>query len=54
MVKLIVQVLIIGLPSYTVAWLTGKMVYTIVTLAITSLIASSLFRVEEDADVTEE
>jgi len=41
--KLSIKILIIGIPTYTVAILTGAMVYTMPMLAITTVIATNLF-----------
>ena len=41
--KLLIKILIIGIPTYTVAILTGAMVYTMPMLAITTVIATNLF-----------
>ena len=52
------KVLIIAIPTYSVAILTNAMVYTMPMLAITTIIATNIFqedkdtenRVEEDSD----
>jgi len=41
--KLLIKILVIGIPTYTLAILTGAMVYTIPMLAITTIIATNLF-----------
>ena len=41
--KLLIKILIIGIPTYSVAILTGAMVYTMPMLAITTVIATNLF-----------
>ena len=56
--KLLAKILIIGIPTYTVALTTNAMVYTMPTLAITTLLATSLYkdsqevenRIDEDGD----
>lgn len=56
--NLIKKVLIIGIPTYTIAILTNAMVYTMPMLAITTIIATNIFqddkdienRVDEDGD----
>lgn len=53
MVSLIWKIAIIGIPTYTVAFFSQSMVWTIPTLAITSLIAHHCFRVDEDFEDTE-
>ncbi len=53
--QLMVRVLVLLLPAYTVAYLTGAMIYTMPMLAACTLIAANLFgedevenRVDED------
>ena len=41
--KVLTKVLVIGIPTYTVAILTKAMVYTMPMLAITTIIATNLF-----------
>ena len=41
--NLFIKVLIIAIPTYTVAITTGAMVYTMPMLAITTVIATNLF-----------
>ena len=41
--QLVIKVLIIALPTYTIAFLTDAMVYTMPMLAITTVIATSIF-----------
>lgn len=41
--KLIYKVLIIAIPTYSVAFFTEAMVYTMPMLAITTVVATSLF-----------
>jgi len=41
--QLVIKVLIIALPTYAIAFLTGAMVYTMPMLAITTVIATSIF-----------
>jgi len=48
--NLIMKVLIIAIPTYTIAFLTTAMVYTMPMLAITTVIATNLF---DDAKETE-
>ena len=48
--NLIMKVLIIAIPTYTIAFLTNAMVYTMPMLAITTVIATNLF---DDAKETE-
>lgn len=43
MIKLIIKVLIIALPTYSVAFYTEAMVYTMPMLAITTIIATNIF-----------
>ncbi len=59
MSKLIKKILIIAIPTYLIAFLTEAMVYTMPTLAITTLIAVNLYegssrnvenRIDEDGD----
>ena len=55
---LIKKVLVIAIPTYLVAFLTEAMVYTVPMLAITTLVATSIFedtknlesRIDEDGD----
>jgi len=57
--NLINKVLVIAIPTYAVAIYTEAMVYTVPMLAITTLIATSIFedtknlesRVDEDGDI---
>ena len=52
------KVLIVAIPTYLTAFLTEAMVYTMPTLAITTLLATSLYkdsqevenRIDEDGD----
>ena len=48
---LIIRVLIISIPTYTVAFITEKMVFTIPMLAITTIIATSVIRIEEETEI---
>ena len=48
--NLISKVLIIAIPTYSIAFLTNAMVYTMPMLAITTVIATNLF---DDAKKTE-
>ena len=48
--NLILKVLIIAVPTYSIAFLTNAMVYTMPMLAITTIIATNLFN---DAKETE-
>jgi hypothetical protein len=48
--NLISKVLIIAIPTYSIAFLTNAMVYTMPMLAITTVIATNLF---DDAKETE-
>jgi hypothetical protein len=48
--NLILKVLIIAIPTYSIAFLTNAMVYTMPMLAITTVIATNLF---DDAKETE-
>jgi len=41
--NLILKVLIIAIPTYSIAFLTNAMVYTMPMLAITTVIATNLF-----------
>ena len=41
--KLSAKILIIGIPTYTVALTTNAMVYTMPMLAITTIIATNIF-----------
>ena len=57
--KLIYKVLIIAVPTYLVAFSTEAMVYTMPMLAITTVIATSLFNdnrgnVDVDTDYKED
>ena len=45
--ELIIKVLIIGVPTYLVAFLTEAMVYTVPMLAITSVIATSVYKKDD-------
>jgi hypothetical protein len=57
--NLINKVLVIAIPTYAIAIYTEAMVYTVPMLAITTLIATSIFedtknlesRVDEDGDI---
>ena len=53
MVSLIWKIAIIGVPTYGVAWGSDSMVWTIPTLAISSIIAHHWVRVDEDFEDTE-
>ncbi len=46
--KTLIKILIIGIPTYTIAFITEAMVYTMPMLAITTVIATSLFSNEDD------
>ena len=48
--NLILKVLIIAIPTYSIAFLTNAMVYTMPMLAITTIIPTNLF---DDAKETE-
>jgi len=48
--NLILKVLIIAIPTYSIAFLTNAMIYTMPMLAITTVIATNLF---DDAKETE-
>lgn len=48
--NLILKVLIIAIPTYSIAFLTNAMVYTMPMLAITTVIATNLY---DDAKETE-
>lgn len=48
--RLLIKVAIIAIPTYAVAILTEQMVYTIPMLVITSLIAQSAFKIDEEGD----
>ena len=48
MVKLIYKVLIIAVPTYTIAFMTDAMVYTMPMLAITTVIATSVFNEKDN------
>lgn len=55
LIHLFVRILIILVPSYLAAWLTGKMVYVVPTVAAMVFLASGLSavnanRVDEDLD----
>ena len=41
--KLLIKILIIGIPTYTVAIITKAMVFTMPMLAITTVIATNIF-----------
>ena len=41
--KLLAKILIIGIPTYTIALTTNAMVYTMPMLAITTIIATNIF-----------
>ena len=41
--KLLIKILIIGIPTYTVALRTKAMVFTMPMLAITTVIATNIF-----------
>lgn len=41
--NLILKILIIAIPTYSIAFLTNAMVYTMPMLAITTVIATNLF-----------
>ena len=45
--ELIIKVLIIGVPTYLVAFLTEAMVYTVPMLAITTVIATSIYKKDD-------
>jgi hypothetical protein len=47
---LIIKVLIIAVPTYTMAIITNEMVYTIPMLAISTLIATNMFKDDEDIE----
>ena len=46
--NLVIKVLIIAVPTYTMAIITNAMVYTIPMLAISTLIATNIFKDDED------
>ena len=48
--NLVVKVLIIAVPTYTMAIITNAMVYTIPMLAISTLIATNIFKDDEDIE----
>ena len=48
--NLIIKVLIIAVPTYTMAIITNAMVYTIPMLAISTLIATNIFKDDEDVE----
>ena len=48
--KLLIKILIIGIPTYTVALITKAMVFTMPMLAITTVIATNIF---DEAKVNE-
>jgi len=50
---LLLKMVIIGIPTYTVAFFSQSMVWTIPTLALTSIIAHHIIRVDEDFEDTE-
>tara|TARA_B100000959_G_scaffold64984_1_gene68816 strand:+ start:4693 stop:4881 length:189 start_codon:yes stop_codon:yes gene_type:complete len=43
LIRLIEKCLIIAIPTYSIAWWTEMMVYTMPMLAITTVIATSIF-----------
>ena len=48
--NLVIKVLIIAAPTYTMAIITNAMVYTIPMLAISTLIATNIFKDDEDIE----
>ena len=48
--NLVIKVLIIAVPTYTMAIITNAMVYTIPMLAISTLIATNIFKDDEDIE----
>ena len=46
--NLVIKVLIIAAPTYTMAIITNAMVYTIPMLAISTLIATNIFKDDEN------
>ena len=46
--KLLIKVLTVAIPTYTIAFITESMVYTIPMLAITTVIATNLFTDEQN------
>ena len=48
--NLVIKVLIIAVPTYTMAIITNAMVYTIPMLAISTLIATNIFKDDEDVE----
>ncbi len=46
--KTLIKIFIIGIPTYIIAFITEAMVYTMPMLAITTVIATSLFNDEKD------
>ena len=46
--NLVIKVLVIALPTYAIAIMTREMVYTIPMLAISTLIATNLYKNEND------
>jgi hypothetical protein len=48
--NLIKKVLIIAIPTYTIAILTNAMVYTMPMLAITTIIATNIFQDDKDIE----
>jgi hypothetical protein len=46
--NLVIKVLIIAVPTYTMAIITNAMVYTIPMLAISTLIATNIFKDDEN------
>ena len=58
MKPLIVKLMVVLIPSYTVAYLTEAMVYTVPMLAAASIVATNLYtspqisrRVDDEADI---
>ena len=48
--KLLIKILIIGIPTYTVAIITKAMVFTMPMLAITTIIATNIFQDDRDIE----
>ena len=46
--NLVIKVLVIALPTYAMAIMTGEMVFTIPMLAISTLVATNLYKNEND------
>ena len=46
--NLVIKVLVIALPTYAIAIMTREMVFTIPMLAISTLIATNLYKNEND------